>query len=164
MRAERGFTLIEILVVLVIISISFSFAVLAFGDFGAQHRILLAAEQLASHLKLLQYQAMIEGKSWGIYVNNKGYQTYHFTPQQNWQTIATNRIFQWQAFPNQLKISLQTAIKNKLNEPNIIINASGQLTAFKLHFGTEKQAELTTLIGDQNGQINFLKPLQGRVT
>ncbi len=39
-RADlNGFTLIEILVVIVIVGITLSFALLAFGDFGSERRI-----------------------------------------------------------------------------------------------------------------------------
>lgn len=158
MRNKGGFTLIEILVVLVIISITLSLALLAFGDFGASRRTIVAAEQFSSYLKLVQQQAIVEGRSLGIDINNEGYKTYRLVQGSTWQAMPEKSIFHWQHFPNNLVIDLHSTLKNNTRMPDIIISPAGNLTAFKLSFGTTDKPALATLIGKRNGQVIFLKP------
>jgi general secretion pathway protein H len=136
MRIKGGFTLIEILMVLVIISITLSFSLLAFGDFGANRRILMAAEQFSSYLKLIQQQAILEGKSFGININNKGYKTYRLEQGKRWQAMPEKGVFHWQYFPGSLMIDLHSTLKNNPQRPDIVISSTGDLTAFKLNFST----------------------------
>ena len=59
MEQRQGFTLVEILIVIFIISIVMTFAVLSLGDFGASRRIVLAAEQFKSDLISIQQEAIL---------------------------------------------------------------------------------------------------------
>ena len=158
MRNKGGFTLIEILVVLFIISITLSFALLAFGDFGASRRIIVAAEQFSAYLKLVQQQAIIEGKNLGVDINKQGYKTYRLEQGNTWQAMPEKSIFHWQHFPNNLVIDLESPLKNNTRMPDIMMSPSGNLTVFKLRFGTTDKPGLATLIGKRNGQLVLLKP------
>ena len=55
---DQGFTLIEILVVVLIIGITLGFALLAFGDFGRQRQIITAAETFVNYVTLVEQQAL----------------------------------------------------------------------------------------------------------
>ncbi|ASQ45782.1 type II secretion system minor pseudopilin GspH [Legionella clemsonensis] len=152
----KGFTLIEILVVLIIIGITISFALLAFGDFGASRRVIITAEQFANYIKLLQHRAIIEMKPFGVSVNQDRYQTFRFE-HDIWKPMSERSIFHTQTFPNNLVMKFQNP-KNNRQSPDIIISASGDMTAFTLYFGTTQKPKLATLVGNHNGQIALVLP------
>ncbi|KTD09496.1 type II secretion system minor pseudopilin GspH [Legionella jamestowniensis] len=155
MRA-KGFTLIEILVVLVIIGITLGFALLAFGDFGASRRVMITAEQFTNYLKLLQHRAIIEMKPFGLTINQNSYQTFRYE-QESWKPMSAKSIFKPQIFPDNLVVKFQSPKSNR-KYPDIIVNASGDMTAFTLYFGTIQKPNMVTLVGNHNGQIAFVFP------
>ena len=124
--AIRGFSLIEILVVLFIIGITFGFALLSFGDFGEKRGIIVAAEQFTQYIKLVQQYAILETSTLRIQINQDGYQVLRFQPPKTWTPIASTPLFRLQHFPKGL-------IVNGGGRPVIIIvDASGDMTAFTL--------------------------------
>lgn len=61
-RSHRGFTLMELLVVLVLVGIVASLATLAVGD-GAERQVRSEAERLANVLRLARDETMITGEA-----------------------------------------------------------------------------------------------------
>jgi general secretion pathway protein H len=147
---HRGFTLIEILVVIVIIGITLTFALMAFGDFGEKRRILVAGEQFNHYLKLVQHQAIIENSTFGIAIHKNGYQVLRFKAPNIWAPLSSGSIFHIQHFPTGLVIHLQNKVDNP-DAPAIIIHSSGNISAFKLDFGSAKQEQMITLISAPEG-------------
>ena len=142
MRAERGFTLIELLIVLVIIGVTASIALLAFGDFGASRKIIVAAEQFSSYVKLIQQRAVLESNTFGITIKKDGYQTYRLEDGGKWQAMPLNSLFHWQYFPKNSIVVLQNKTTTSTNAPDIIINPAGEMTEFRLNFGSSSNANL----------------------
>ncbi|MGQ3889532.1 type II secretion system minor pseudopilin GspH [Legionella sp. CNM-1927-20] len=150
---ERGFTLIEILVVILIIGIIASVALFAFGDFGTSRRIKLTAEQFSAYLKLVQQRAILEMVTLGVTVNNEGYETYRYS-NNSWQPMPKNSLIFHRFFPKDTVITLQNQLKNNTG-PTIIVTPSGSMTEFKLIFGTPSQPSIITLTGKHNGVLTL---------
>ncbi len=153
---HSGFTLVEILVVILVIGITMGFALLAFGDFGEKRRITMAAEQFTNYVKLAQQQAILETCTLGIRVEKDGYQALRFRAPDQWSPIRTSRIFHLQHFPSALVIHWKSVGK-KQNSPAIVINSSGDMTPFELDFGSSKQPTIITLKGENNGTLHLVK-------
>lgn len=154
MQNRRGFTLIEILVVLLIVGITLGFAMLAFGDFGNKRRITSSAEHFVNYVKLVQQEATLESATLGISFNQTSYQVLRFKTGKGWQAMSAKGIFRSQNFPKDTLVRIETAIKGT-KTPQIIINASGDMTPFKLHIGSNRQDTIIQVNGEHNGSITL---------
>lgn len=152
MKNKQGFTLIEILVVILIIGITLGFALLAFGDFGGKRRIIIAAEQFVNYVKFIQQEAILETGTLGIVFDNNGYHVMRFQPPKNWQPMPPKGIFHQQRFPSNAVVHLNSSL-TKTGEPQIVMNAAGDMTAFKINFGSSKQVNIADVIGERDGTI-----------
>lgn len=147
----NGFTLVEILVVVLIIGITIGFALLAFGDFGGSRRIIMSAEQFVNYVKFIQHEAIIESSTFGISLNNNGYQVLRFTNTNKWQKLPNRSVFQFQKFPANSIVEFTS--NKKMSNPAIIINASGDMNEFKLNFSANKDKSIVYIYGKNNGDI-----------
>ncbi len=148
----EGFTLIEILVVVIIIGITIGFALLALGDLGASRRAVVAAEQLSSYIKLVQQRAVLETNTLGISLNKGGYETYRFD-RGTWQPMPPKSIFHWRSFPNNIIAKLRSNSVNKLKNPDIVITSAGDMTEFTVDFATSQKNNIVTLLGEHDGEL-----------
>lgn len=151
---NRGFTLIEILVVLLIVGITLGFALLAFGDFGSTRRIIVAAEQFKRYVQLVQQQAILETSTFGINLKSDGYQVLRFKPPANWIPMPLNSILHREHTIKNLIITVEQTTNHHTN-PAIIINSSGDMNAFTLDFGSAKQMVITQIVGLPDGTLRL---------
>lgn len=140
--------------VLLIMGITIGFALLAFGDFGSQRRIVMAAEQFINYVKFVQQQASLETSTLGINVNRNTYQVLRFHPPTSWQRMPQKGVFHEQHFPSNAIIRLESDRKNSVN-PQIIINASGEMTAFTLNFSSTNQSNIANVVGEYDGTVSL---------
>lgn len=151
---QKGFTLIEILVVLLIVGITMGFAIMAFGDFGEKRRITIAAEQFTHFVKLVQQQAILETSTLGIRFNDNGYQVLRLSAHATWSPMSRKSILHQQQLPKGLVVNVRNT-PSKHGNPVIVINSSGDMTAFTVDFGTNKQASIATILGAHNGALTI---------
>lgn len=157
MRDKRGFTLIEIMIVIVIMGITFGFALIAFGDFGESKRLLFAAEQLSNTIRLAQQQAILESSTLGVSINNEGYRIMQLQNNAQWTPLSNSNFFKMTYFPNHTSIILNTNHRTVKGSPSIIITAAGSLTPFTLHFNLNKEEKIAVLTGSRNGDLKLQK-------
>lgn len=132
MRTNKsGFTLIEILVVVVILGITASVAMLAFGNFGEDERIEAEAERFAQKLKLVRHHAILEATPYAIEVSQKRYSIYTFSAPNLWQEVSSPRL-KPHTFPQKISASLTLVSSSKGRR--IVIQPSGEITPFILNF------------------------------
>lgn len=153
-NTKRGFTLIEILVVILIIGISTAVAMLAFGDFGAGRKAIVTAEHFKAYIKLVQQRAILEMNTLGINIKSNGYETLRFSDNLSWHPITNSSLFRWQSFPPNVKVTFRNKMRTA---PDLVINPSGDMTPFALNFGVEGEPDMITLIGDDNGELYLQK-------
>ncbi len=150
---QQGFTLIEILVVMLIISITFGFAMLAFGDFGESRKIRTAAEAFAQFVELVHEEALLESSTLQIQLTHTGYSAQRMNAKHHWQPLHASHNHP-PALPAKTKITVAYGSK-KPDQLVIIMSGSGDMTPFKVYFGSAKQAHLATVSGNENGLIVF---------
>lgn len=155
MRNNQGFTLIEIMIVIVIIGITVGFALIAFGDFGESKRIVFAAEQLVNNLHLAQQQAILETRTLGLRIDNKGYQILQLQNNTQWSSLSNKGIFKVTYFPPNTVITLNISNRPPIGAPPILITSSGEMTPFTLTIGSAKESNLVVLMGSRNGDLKI---------
>lgn len=153
MSNEKGFTLLEILVVVVIIGITIGFAMLAFGDFGAKRQVIFASEQLVNDVKLVQHQAALEISTYGILINKDSYRVFRLSALNRWDVVSSHPIFRRHVFPGGATLRFQPRLGDSKN-PQIIINDSGDMTPF--HLMVEMKGKVVAeVIGQHSGLIQL---------
>lgn len=156
MNVNKGFTLIEILVVIVIIGITLGFALIAFGDFGASKKIIYAGEQVENTLRLAQQQAILENSTLGMKIDNNSYQILRFQNASQWRVVSSKHLlFKVHYLPKDMIVTLKTTSQKNSKDPGIVINSSGETNTFTLVFGTKKEPSIAVLTSKENGDLTF---------
>jgi general secretion pathway protein H len=162
-KKNRGFTLIEILVVIVIISIIITSALFSMHRFMQDRRVETMAKQIAAIIPVAQQQAMLQPAILGLKITASNYEFYRFVINEhnntgNWQLITRDRILNKQILPAGLAINLTTHGQNllttqKQTTPQIIFFPSGDITGFEIKLGLKDQTANYALIGQENGSV-----------
>jgi len=163
-RAERGFTLIEILVVLVIIAIMASVAMVSIGLLGEDREIERESERLTDAIALLQEQAELEGRDYGIWLETSRYEFQRFDAfEQRWKPVEGDSALAPHQLPTELSIELviegrPIPLKQEPNPdnrvPQLVAWGSGETTPYRLSLVRKGGARLA-LVGGLDGKIDI---------
>jgi len=165
-KVKNGFTLIEVMVVLIIIGIVTTFAVLAIGDAGQGRRIQAFASKLTHTIQLAQEQAILQHTVIGLQFSSNGYQFYRYDKSQQknqWQPLTTSSLFAFQKTPDYIELNIKidektilpTDVLGKLSSPTIVLSSNGNITPFILKLGKRDELPLYQISGKFSGQVNF---------
>jgi general secretion pathway protein H len=155
-RAMLGFTLIEILMVIVIISILSGIALLRMTR-NQQKQLGYFANSLSHSITLAEQEAMLQSVTLGLAFTATSFQFFHYQTKKkcHWQAL-TDKIYGLHYLPDNTQITLK--IQNKIalleGHPQIIIAMSGEVTPFTLLMGKKGQKPTYQIIGDENSKIS----------
>ena len=129
---SSGFTLIEVLVVLLIIGVIAGFAVLSISGNNTEDRIKEEAQRLSALIDLASQEAALQSEELGIFFDGS---EYTFVKQTNgkWQPL-NDSILRKRTLPSLLTLELTTEgepppkIKSDEIVPQILILSDGELT------------------------------------
>lgn len=151
---SSGFTLLELLVVLVLIGIIISFAVLSVGDGGRQERLQQEAERLATLISLAGEEAVLQSVELGVVLQPQGYLFVVFG-EDGWLPLAGDDLFREHRLPDGveltlfmdgLRVALASRDKGEEQEkglmPQLLFYSSGERTPFELSLGYREGAAL----------------------
>ena len=164
-----GFTLLEILVVVVIIVIFTSVVALSVRTVGMERKLKEEALRLTSLLELASDEAVLSGRDLGLRVEPEGYRFLLFDyPSGSWYPLDADRVLRPRPFPEQtvtelylegLRIDLSEGMigdDGQLLEtplPQILILSSGELTPFTLRLNHEQSAVPFDVVGSADGDV-----------
>lgn len=156
---DSGFTLLELLVVLLLLGIIISFASLSLGQRSVQRQLAENAERIAQLVQLATEEAQLNQEEWGLHISQEQYQ-FARLESVNWQTISSG-LFKPRQIPQGMSIHLeQSDALLKISEPaenvpQILILSSGELTSFQLRLGISGQTPHFLLRGEWNGKLHL---------
>jgi general secretion pathway protein H len=160
-RLQRGFTLLELMVVLVIIGIMVSFAVLQFGDEG-EKQLQQEARRLETLANLVREEAILESRDYAIGFWQGGYSFYSLDEnEEKWREILDDPNLRPREIPEFMELLLELEGQLVIMEieppekPQVFMLSSGEMTAFILQLSIREREGLPKEIRfDQLGRIN----------
>jgi len=105
---QRGFTLLELMVVVVLIGIILTFVVRSVGDGGRRDRIQQEAQRITALVEMVGDEAVLQSSVLGMRFEEQGYQFMRYSEQQ-WQAVEGDGLLR----PRQLdeSMSLQLLVE-----------------------------------------------------
>ena len=143
---SRGFTLIEMLVVVVIIGILASTIVLGFVGSDREQNLRTEAERLAALIEMARSEAIQRNEEWGMAISPNGYQFLRFDAlSKRWveQKDGPFRARKIDGMTLSVKVDQLTMPGDKAmqNAPNIIMFSSGEQTPFEIEISPQWKSD-----------------------
>lgn len=141
-RHNNGFTLIELMVVLLIIGITVSLAVLTIG--GGEQPVDTETRRLQTLLGLVREESILQGRNLGLRFDAVGYQFFALGGGK-WAELEADPILRARELPDSLRLELEAEgermqffpsgddednKKDDNNTPQVFFLASGEVSPF----------------------------------
>jgi len=169
-QSNRGFTLIEILVVIAIMGIMLGLGMFAFGDGGLSDKLEQESNRLYGLIKLAQEESILNSQELALELTRDGYvfkqlEANESTKKNEWVDIYNNRLLRQRTLTAGIELDLN--LENEKfqltkSEPDddeqiirIFILSSGELTAFNLQLRIGQLEEYFEIEGKENGEIQL---------
>ena len=164
---SKGFTLVEILVVIVIMAIVISLAVLSIGTTGRDAQLDEESRRIEGLVGLLHERALLEGRDFGLRIEPAAYEFVVYDSRRDrWMTLDQEHEFRRRDLPKGVSFQLEldshiVVIKPKDRDltsdtapaPQLAIAASGEGTPFRLTLLRDGTAARASVDGDALGKI-----------
>ncbi|MDM8350132.1 type II secretion system minor pseudopilin GspH [Pseudomonas sp. sp1636] len=159
----RGFTLVELLVVIVIIGSLIGLAVLSTGIAGPARELRNEAERLAGLIGVLAEEAVLDNREYGLLLNAEGYRVLRYDPlSAHWQALADkpHRLPAWA----ELRVELEGEAlqlpqpaaepRSAANPvPQLLLLSSGELSPFRLYLSERRKDGLRLLLSSDGFRL-----------
>lgn len=109
--ANNGFTLLELMVVIVIVGIMFSYLALSMRGDSPEEAIKKEAQRLDQLIQIALEEAILRGEEYAIVFKPNSYQFAHLTAD-GWQAITKDRLLRTRELPYDITIELEIEQSN----------------------------------------------------
>ena len=162
-----GFTLIEVLVILVIIGVVTAGVVLSISLAGSDRELETESERLFALIKYVREQAELQTREFGLYCDVDSYEFLAFDPRRDaWRSVSEDETLRARSLPEGLRLRLSVEGREVVlkapaageeRRPHIMIFSNGDLTPFELTLEREGMDRSVTLTSNEEGQIELRK-------
>ena len=136
-KLGRGFTLLELLVVVAILAVLVGTVVLGFTGADEERRLRALTESIQARLELARQSALQRNREWGVHVDDHGYRFSEFDPQAGvWVFQAQRPFTAASAGPRiEFEVDVEGFDLGSLDVaedevPDIVLFSSGEVTPF----------------------------------
>jgi general secretion pathway protein H len=180
-RSEAGFTLVEILVVIVIVGTMLSIAMLSFSLAGDDRELKSESRRFAALAEVALDEATMQGREFGIELMTAGYRFVEYDALTGrWAEVPGDDTLRLRALPETLEFELfiedkrikldndpatfedpeenSTLSANYSYAPHLLVYSSGDTTPFELHVYRDLDDLRVVLRGDALGAIEIVNP------
>jgi general secretion pathway protein H len=165
---SKGFTLVEILVVIVIMAVVISVTVLSVSSTGRDSQLDEESRRIEGLVGLLHERALLEGRDFGLRIEPAAYEfVVYDTRRDRWLMLDQEREFRHRELPKgitfQLQLDSQTVVIKPVDKnlsggdppaPQVAIAASGEGTPFRLTLQRDATQAKASVDGDALGKIS----------
>ncbi|MDH5455646.1 MAG: type II secretion system minor pseudopilin GspH [Gammaproteobacteria bacterium] len=177
-RQSRGFTLIEILVVIVIVGTVLSIVVLSIGIVPEDEELKTERTRLAALMETVQDEAMMQGREFGLEIMTASYRFVEFDPfTREWTDVPNDELYRLRNLPDGVEFELYIDDKRvelqddpqeitgpngraptpgaRAFAPHLYVFASGEASAYELRLVRPLSRKELIMRGDILGEITF---------
>lgn len=183
--SECGFTLIEVLVVVVIVGIISAVALLSFGLLGDDRSLQQQARRLSSLIELASDEALMQGRDFGLEFSRTGYRFLELDPLTNqWREVVGDDLLRPRTLEEPLELALALEEREvELGErfvameeeddpdgseardddyaPHVLILSSGDVTPFDLRILRSSDRSEITVDMAPTGEMEIRAAVEG---
>ena len=174
-----GFSLIEILVVIVIIGIVMSIAMLSITLAGGDNQLREEARRMVSLVDVARDESLLQGREFGLELMQGAYRFVEFDPlTRQWSEIIGDDTLRLRQLPEELELELfvedrrvmlksdPTRMTSEEEDrpgieryaPHVLIYSSGDMSPFEVHFVRRIDDGLIAVQGDMAGMLEIVAP------
>jgi general secretion pathway protein H len=155
---ERGFTLLEIMITLVLIGIISGFAILAIPGGTEEERLATEAKRLATLIELNRQEAILLGEPRGVRFSERSYEFMAMSANGDWGPVSRSTLLQQYTLPAGLRLRLiveghPVIFDEASSQPQVLLLSSGEATDFSAIFSAEYTLSYS-VSGDLAGVLN----------
>jgi general secretion pathway protein H len=165
---SKGFTLIEILVVILIMAVVISLTVLSVNSTGRDSQLDEESRRIEGLVGLLHERALLEGRDFGLRIEPTAYEfVVYDTVRERWMMLSQEQEFRHRNLPKgisfQLQLDSQTVVIKPIDRnlasgeapppPQVAIAASGEGTPFRLTLQRDATQAKASVDGNALGKI-----------
>jgi len=177
-RRQRGFTLIEIMVVVIIVATVVSIALLSVGVVGEDNELDTEMRRFAALIETAQDDAMMQGREFGVELMTSSYRFVEFNPlTRAWAEVPGDELYRLRYLPEGVEFELYIDDKRirleedpkKLEDPtkkkpasgvkpyipHLFVFASGESSVYEIRLRRLMTDMELVMRGDVLGQIRF---------
>ena len=170
-NASAGFTMIEILVVLVVVGLLASLAVVNLGGSAERRELENTVRDLYLLMQTASEQAILNNQELGLVLEEGSYRFVVFNDEERTWVSQSERLFRPRALPEGTEVTSIIAndlprltSKGEATQPDIVFFSSGEITPFELEFSSGGERESSHLLeSDGIRGIEWLAPGEERI-
>jgi general secretion pathway protein H len=152
---QRGFTLIEVMVVVIIIGVLINFVTISFGRNSPEDQLKTEAQRLSSLIGLASEEALLRSVLIGVDISEEAYSFLSLDEEGTWVPMDDN-LFRMRQLPEGMLFSIastqQVGEDEEENVPEIILLNSGEITPFELKLSSDRIESYYRLTGNEMGE------------
>ena len=139
-NSNRGFTLLELMIVITIVGIMFSFLALSIRSNSPEEVIETEARRLNQLIRVALEEAILRGEEYAIVFKPNSYQFAHLSDKDTWEIVQNDRQLRTRELPQDMSIELdvdntrfsftsnKTSDEKTAVKPQVFLLSSGEIT------------------------------------